>query len=161
MLYANNITQADINKNPIMRILALDVGTKTIGVAVSDELGIAAHGVTTIRRTEWKRDLETLRKIIDDYNPSEILIGIPYRIDGTVSKRGEEIMKFAEKVKKAFAIPIEFWDESFSTVDAENVLLEADLSRHKRKKVIDKIAAVFILQDYLKAKANEEKKKDA
>ncbi|HSE83052.1 MAG TPA: Holliday junction resolvase RuvX [Thermodesulfobacteriota bacterium] len=137
-----------------MRILALDVGTKTIGVAVSDELGIAAHGVTTIKRTELKRDLETLRKIIDEYNPSEILVGIPYNSDGTVSKRGKEILKFAEKLKKTFPIPVEFWDESFSTVRAEEVLLEADLSRRKRKKVIDKIAAVFILEDYLRAKAN-------
>lgn len=137
-----------------MRILALDVGTKTIGVAVSDELGIAAHGVTTVKRTELKHDLEALRKIIDEYNPSEILVGIPYNFDGTVSKRGKEILKFAEKLKKAFPTPVEFWDESFSTVRAEEVLLEADLSRKKRKKVIDKMAAVFILEDYLRAKTN-------
>ena len=80
-----------------MRILSLDVGTKTIGIAVSDELGIAAHGVTTIRRTEFKRDLEALRKIIDEYKPAEILVGVPYKDDGTVGKRGEDILKFAEK----------------------------------------------------------------
>jgi len=90
-----------------MRILALDVGTKTIGVAVSDELGIAAHGVTTIKRTELKRDLEALHKIIDQCKPSEILVGVPYNYDGTVSKRGEEILKFAEKIKIAFSLPIE------------------------------------------------------
>lgn len=135
-----------------MRILALDVGTKTIGVAVSDELGIAAHGVTTIKRTELKRDLDALGKIIDEYNPSEILVGIPYNFDGTVSKRGKEILKFAETLKKIFPIPVEFWDESFSTVRAEEVLLEADLSRKKRKKVIDKMAAVFILEGYLEEK---------
>ncbi len=135
-----------------MRILALDVGTKTIGVAVSDELGIAAHGVTTIKRTEIKRDLEALGKIIDQYNPSEILVGVPYNIDGTVSKRGGDILKFAEKVKETFSIPVEFWDESFSTVDAGKILLEADVSRRKRKKVIDKMAAVFILEGYLETK---------
>jgi len=132
-----------------MRILALDVGTKTIGVAVSDELGIAAHGVTTVKRMDVKRDLEALRKIIDEYNPSEILIGVPYNIDGTVSKRGEAILKFAEEIKKTFSVPVKLWDESFTTVEAEKVLLEADLSRMKRKKIIDKMAAVFILEGYL------------
>ncbi len=135
-----------------MRILALDVGTKTIGVAVSDELGIAAHGVTTIKRTELKRDIEALRKIINQYNPSELLVGVPYNIDGTVGKRGQNILKFAEMIKKAFPLPVELCDESFSTVDAEKMLIEADLSRRKRKKVIDKMAAVFILQGYLEKK---------
>ena len=137
-----------------MRILALDVGTKTIGVAVSDELRIAARGVTTIKRTDLKRDLEALRKIIDQYSPSEVLVGVPYNNDGAVSKRGEVILKFVEKIKNSFSLPIELWDESFSTVDAEKILLEADLSRKKRRKVIDKLAAVFILQDYLQQKVN-------
>ncbi|MGH7908553.1 MAG: Holliday junction resolvase RuvX [Thermodesulfobacteriota bacterium] len=135
-----------------MRILALDVGTKTIGVAVSDELGIAAHGVTTVKRTDLKRDIEALGKIIDQYKPYEILVGVPYNYDGTVSKRGEEILKFAEKIRTTFSLPVEYWDESFSTVDAEKILLEADLSRKKRKKVIDKMAAVFILEGYLDRK---------
>jgi len=99
-----------------MRILALDVGTKTIGVAVSDELGIAAHVVTTVKRKDSKRDLEALRKIIDQYKPSEILIGVPYKYDDTVSKRGAEILKFAEKIKDTYSLPVEYWDESFSTV---------------------------------------------
>lgn len=135
-----------------MRIMSLDVGTKTIGVAVSDELGIAAHGVTTIRRTELERDLEALRKITDEYQPSGILVGVSYNSDGTVSKRGGEILKFAEEIKKTFSIPVELWDESFSTVSAEKILLEADLSRKKRKKIIDKMAAVFILEEYLESK---------
>jgi len=135
-----------------MRILALDVGTKTIGVAVSDELGIAAHGVTTIKRTALNRDLEALHKLIDEYKPSEILVGVPYNPDGTVSRRGEGILKFAEKIKETFPIPVEFWDESFSTIGAERVFLEADLSRKKRKKVIDKMAAVFILEGYLESR---------
>jgi putative pre-16S rRNA nuclease len=132
-----------------MRILALDVGTKTIGVAVSDELGIAAHGVTTLKRVGIKYDIEALRKIINQYSPSEILFGVPYNIDGTVGKRGQDIFRFAEKIKKAFSISVEFCDESFSTVAAEKILLEANLSRRKRKKVIDKMAAVFILEGYL------------
>lgn len=143
-----------------MRILALDVGTKTIGVAVSDELRIAAHGVSTIKRTDLKRDLEALHKIVDKYKPSEILVGVPYNYDGTVSKRGEEILRFAEKIKATFSLPLEFWDESFSTVSAENILLEADLSRKKRKRVIDKVAAVIILQDYLRSRENVEPRTD-
>jgi putative Holliday junction resolvase len=135
-----------------MRILALDVGTKTIGVAVSDELRIAAHGVTTIKRTELKRDLDAIGRLINHYNPSEVLIGVPYNSDGTVSKRGEGILEFAKKVKEKFSLPLDFWDESFSTVSAENILLEADLSRKKRKRVIDKMAAVIILQDFLRSR---------
>lgn len=143
-----------------MRILALDVGTKTIGVAVSDEIRIAAHGVTTIKRTELKRDLDAIGRLIGNYNPSEILIGVPYNSDGTVSKRGEVILEFAEKIKEKFSLPVEPWDESFSTVSAENILLEADLSRKKRRKVIDKVAAVIILQDYLKSRENVEPRTD-
>jgi putative Holliday junction resolvase len=138
-----------------MRTLALDVGTKTIGVAVSDEHGIAAHGVTTIKRREMKNDLDALSRIIDAHKPSEILIGIPYNIDGAVSKRGKEILDFADILKRTFSLHIELWDESYSTADAEKVLLEANLSRKKRKRVIDKMAAVFILQDYLEQKRNK------
>lgn len=137
-----------------MRTLALDVGTKTIGVAVSDEHGITAHGVTTIKRREMKNDLDALSRIIDAHKPSEILIGIPYNIDGAVSKRGKEILDFADILKRTFSLHIELWDESYSTADAEKILLEANLSRKKRKRVIDKMAAVFILQDYLAQKRN-------
>jgi putative Holliday junction resolvase len=102
-----------------MRILALDVGTKTIGVAVSDDLGITANGVTTIKRKDIEYDTAELGRIIGRYSPSELLVGIPYRSDGSVGKRGEEIMRFADKLKKAFAIPVTYWDESYSTADAE------------------------------------------
>jgi putative Holliday junction resolvase len=135
-----------------MRTLALDVGTKTIGVAVSDEHGITANGLTTIRRRAMKNDLDALSRIIEEYKPSEILIGIPYNIDGAISKRGKEILTFAGILKRTFSLHIELWDESYSTADAEKVLLEANLSRKKRKRVIDKMAAVFILRDYLEQK---------
>ncbi len=135
-----------------MRTLALDVGTKTIGVAISDELGITANGVTTIRRKNVEHDIGEIRKIIDLYAPSEILIGIPYRSDGSVTKRGEGILKFAGKIKEAFHLPVKYWDESFSTSRAEQFLIDADLSRKKRKKVIDKMAAVYILAEYLESR---------
>ncbi len=138
-----------------MRTLALDVGTKTIGVAVSDELGITANGLTTIRRGKIKNDLDALSRIIDEYEPSEILIGIPYNVDGSISQRGKEILNFANILRATFSLHVELWDESYSTVDAENALLEANLSRKKRKRVIDKMAAVVILQNYLEQKRNK------
>jgi len=135
-----------------LRTLALDVGTKTIGVAVSDELGITANGITTIRRKSLKDDLNELDALLKEYKPGEILVGVPYQMDGSVSERGEQILKFAEKIKSTFALPVVFWDESYSTVHAEEKLIEANMSRKKRKKVIDKVAAVFILQEYLESK---------
>ena len=135
-----------------MRTLALDVGTKTIGIAVSDELGITANGITTIQRKSLKEDLSELDILLKEYKPGEILVGVPYQMDGSVSKRGEQILKFADKIKTAFKLPVVFWDESYSTVHAEEKLIEANMSRKKRKKVIDKVAAVFILQEYLESK---------
>lgn len=135
-----------------MRILALDVGTRTIGVAVSDELGITANGVATIRRKDIEYDKAELGKIIERYAPSEILVGIPYRSDGGVGKRGQEIMKFADILKGAFDLPVIYWDESFSTADAERFLISADVGRKKRKQVIDKMAAVYILAEYLESR---------
>ncbi len=135
-----------------MRTLALDVGTKTIGVAVSDELGITSNGVTTIKRRDLKQDLSELNALIQEYKPGEILVGVPYQMDGSVSERGDQILKFSDKISEAFSLPIVFWDESYSTVNAEEKLIEANLSRKKRKKVIDKMAAVFILQEYLESK---------
>ncbi|HET7290031.1 MAG TPA: Holliday junction resolvase RuvX [Thermodesulfobacteriota bacterium] len=135
-----------------MRILALDVGTKTIGVAVSDEQGITANGVATIKRKDTEFDMAELGRIIGRYAPSELLVGIPYRSDGSVGKRGEEIMRFAETLNKKFGIPVKYWDESYSTVDAERFLISADVGRKKRKKVIDKMAAVYILAEYLESK---------
>jgi putative Holliday junction resolvase len=135
-----------------LRTLALDVGTKTIGIAVSDELGITANGITTIRRKSLKDDLNELDILVKEYKPGEILVGVPYQMDGSVSKRGEQILKFADKIKSTFALPVVFWDESYSTVHAEEKLIEANMSRKKRKKVIDKVAAVFILQEYLESK---------
>ena len=135
-----------------MRTLALDVGTKTIGVAVSDELGITANGVTTITRKGLKSDLEELKNIVDEYGPGEIVVGLPYQMDGSLTQRGERIQFLAEKIKAALSLPVEYWDESYSTVNAEKVLIRADVSRKKRKKVIDKMAAVYILQEYLESK---------
>ena len=140
-----------------MRILALDVGTKTIGVAVSDELQITSNGVKTIQRKSRKNDLNELEEIIKEYKPSEIVVGLPYREDGSLSQRGKDIEEFSVKIGNRFKLPIVYVDESFSTVFAENALIEADLSRKKRKKVIDKMAAVVILQSYLETREQTKK----
>ncbi len=132
-----------------MRILALDVGTKTIGIAVSDELRISSNGVKTIQRKSIKSDMNELKEIIEEYKPTEIVVGLPYREDGSLSKRGQDIEEFSKKIENRFKLPIIYVDESYSTVFAEKALIEADLSRKKRKKIIDKMAAVVILQGYL------------
>ncbi|MEW6614356.1 MAG: Holliday junction resolvase RuvX [Thermodesulfobacteriota bacterium] len=132
-----------------MRIMGLDVGSKTIGVAVSDDMGWTAQGVTTITRKNLDSDLEELRKLMDQYNPLEIVVGLPKNMDGTIGKQAEEVLALVETIKKILNIPVIAWDERLSTVAANRFLLEADISRKKRKKVINKMAAVFILQGYL------------
>ena len=134
-----------------MRCLALDVGDKTIGIAASDLLGLTAQGVTTIRRTSIKADLQELEKIISEYDAKILVIGLPKNMNGTEGERCEIVRNFAEKVRKKFSeVEQVFWDERLSTVAAEKFLIgAADVSRKKRKKVIDKMAAVYILQGFL------------
>ena len=136
-----------------MKIMGLDVGSKTIGVAVSDDMGWTAQGVTTIIRKDLDSDLKELRKLMDQYNPLELIVGLPKNMDGTIGKQAEEVLVLAETMKKSLNIPVIAWDERLSTVAANRFLLEADLSRKKRKKVINKMAAVFILQGYLNSRA--------
>jgi putative Holliday junction resolvase len=133
-----------------MRILGLDVGSKTIGVAVSDPTGIIAQGVKTIDRgnRDWREQLE---KIAQEYEIKRIVIGLPIHMNGSEGKEVASVRKFGDFVGEKITVPIIYWDERLSTVAAERTLLEADLSREKRKKVIDKMAAVFILQGYLDA----------
>ena len=135
-----------------MRALALDVGDKTIGVAVSDLLGITAQGVETIRRTSNKNDLNRLGELVTQYSAEIFVIGLPKNMDGTEGTRCELVKKFAEKLNASFPnVKQIFWDERLSTVAATRSLIEADLSRKKRKKVIDKMAAVYILQGWLES----------
>lgn len=133
-----------------MRILALDVGDKTIGIAVSDALRLTAQGVEVIRRTSWEKDTARLQELIREYEISQILIGLPKNMNGTIGPRGELTQEFAKALSEAVGdIPIKLWDERLSTVAAERSLIAADVKRAKRKQVIDKMAAVFILQGYL------------
>lgn len=131
------------------RILGLDIGDKTIGVAVSDLLGITAQGITTIRRTSKEKDLSALKDIVSDYKAEKIVVGLPKNMDGSIGFQGEKVISFTEDIKDKLSIDIEYIDERLTTVSAERVLIEADLSRKNRKKVIDKVAATYILQFYL------------
>jgi putative Holliday junction resolvase len=133
-----------------MRILALDVGDKTIGVAASDLLLLTAQGIEVIRRTSLARDLIRLGEIINEYEVGTIIIGLPKNMNGSIGPRGESMQEFANQVAESFPkMKVHLWDERLSTVGAQRALIAADVSRAKRKKVIDKMAAVFILQGYL------------
>lgn len=134
-----------------MKIIGLDVGSKTIGVAISDDFGWTAQGLTTIK---WDENHITsaddqLKEIIGEHHIEKAVVGLPKNMDGSIGERGKASEVFASHIEKTYQIPTVLWDERLTTMAAERVLLEADVSRKKRKKVIDKLAAVMILQGYL------------
>lgn len=132
------------------RILGLDVGDRTVGVAASDLLLMTAQGVETIRRETLEKDLARLGELMREYDAVRLVVGLPRNMNGTEGDRCEIVRAFAEEIKKVLPeADIIFWDERLSTVAAAKSLIQADVSRKKRKKVIDKMAAVFILQGYL------------
>ncbi len=138
-----------------MRILGLDVGDKTIGVAISDPLLISANGVTTIERIGIRKDAGKVIDYIKEYDCQKVVIGLPLKLDGTESPQTLKVIEFANMLANKLRsiamqnVEIDFADERYTTVMAEKVLIEADLSRKRRKEVIDKQAAVLILQSYL------------
>ena len=131
------------------RALGLDIGDRTIGVAVSDLLGMTAQGVETIRRTTLEADLARLQELMAQYETNLLVSGYPRNMNGTIGPQAEKVQAFAALLEEASGIPIKFWDERLTTVSMERMLIEADVSRQKRRKVIDKLAAVTILQSYL------------
>ena len=134
------------------KILGLDVGSKTVGIAISDLMGWTAQGLDTLRINEEQDDLgiDQLVKIIKDNQVGTVVIGLPKNMNNSIGFRGEASITYKEKLQESIpSIDIVMWDERLSTMAAERSLLEADVSRQKRKKVIDKMAAVFILQGYL------------
>ena len=137
-----------------MRSMSLDLGSRTIGVAVSDLTGLIASGVETIRRTSPERDFERLGELITRWEVDEIVLGYPKNMNGTIGERAHLSEAFAAELRSRFnGIPVILWDERLSTVAAEKVLIDADLQRKKRRKVIDMMAAVVILQNYLDSKS--------
>ena len=132
-----------------MRIMSLDVGSRTIGIACSDALLMTAQGIETIRRTSLEKDFNRLQELIAEYEVHELVVGMPKNMNGTKGERAEKTEEFVEKMKEVINLPVTYWDERLSTVMAERQLIAADVSRKKRKSVIDKMAAVVILQGYL------------
>ncbi len=132
-----------------MRILGLDYGSKRIGVAVCDELGFTAQGLTTITRKNRSRDLDAIGALVRSYGVEKIVIGYPLRLDGTEGIQCEKVNRFASRLESSFALPVVKWDETLTTAKADDILMEAGMRRKKRKDVIDRLAACLILQDYL------------
>ncbi len=132
-----------------MRLLGLDLGDATIGVAVSDPFGLTAQGICTIRRQKRAHDIAELAKIVDEYQVEAFVMGLPLNLNGTRGPAVDKVESFADILKQEFALPVYYQDERLTTVAAHKTLLENDTSRAKRRKVVDKLAAVFILQTYL------------
>ena len=136
----------------MMRIMGLDVGARTVGVAVSDPLGLTAQGVETVRReneNQLRRTLARLEALIAQYQVEKIVVGYPKHMNGDIGERAEKSAAFAEKLRKRTGLPVELWDERLTTVAADRALIEAGVRRENRKHYVDKIAAVLILQGYL------------
>ncbi|MBZ2173714.1 Holliday junction resolvase RuvX [Schnuerera sp. xch1] len=131
------------------RIMGLDVGDKTIGVAISDPLLLTAQGLKTIKRENDKKDIRQLEKIAREYNIIKIIVGLPKNMNNSIGSQGEKVMNFVDKFKKKLNVEIILQDERLTTVAAERMLIDGDVRRQNRKKVIDKVAATYILQTYL------------
>ncbi|MGA9640111.1 MAG: Holliday junction resolvase RuvX [Terriglobales bacterium] len=132
----------------------MDVGSRRIGVAVSDPLGITAQGLDTIHRQNKRRDWEALREVIEKYDVAEIVVGLPLRLTGAEGTQSEKMRLFADDLKKHFGLPVNLWDERWTSVEANRLLRETNLSIEKRGKAVDRMAAILILQSWLEARAS-------
>jgi len=133
------------------RIMALDVGSRRIGVAVSDPLGITAQGLDTIQRQNKRRDLEALRRLLSEYQIREVVVGLPLRLSGAEGTQSEKMRLFADDLHRHFGVTVHLWDERWTSTEANRLLRETDLSIEKRAKVVDRMAATLILQSWLEA----------
>jgi putative Holliday junction resolvase len=135
------------------RIMALDVGSRRIGVAVSDPLGITAQGLDTIQRGNKRRDMEALRQVLAKYEVREIVVGLPLRLSGAEGTQSEKMRQFAEDLRIHFGLPVHLWDERWTSTEANRLLRETDLSIKKRGQAVDRMAAILILQSWMEARA--------
>jgi putative Holliday junction resolvase len=135
------------------RILGLDVGARRIGIAISDPLGLTAQGLDTLQRRNRRYDLGELRKLLKEYAVREIVVGNPLRMSGQSGTQAQKMEVFAEQLKQSFSLPVHLWDERLSTAEAHRLLDETGIRDSRRKEVIDKMAAVLILQSFLDARA--------
>jgi putative Holliday junction resolvase len=136
--------------------MALDVGEKTIGVAMTDELNVLASPFKTIMRTESvKADLRSVASLIEKYEVSKVIVGIPIMLSGDEAIQARKSREFADRLAKRIRVPVEMWDERYTTVEANRALIEAGRSREERKKVVDAVAAALILRGYLEARESD------
>jgi putative holliday junction resolvase len=135
------------------RILGLDVGSRRIGLAVSDPLGITAQGIETLQRKNKRHDFEYLQRVIHDYGITEIVVGLPLRMSGAEGTQSEKMRAFAEELRKRFSLPVHLWDERLTSAEANRFLRETELSIEKRGKAVDRMAAVLILQGWMESRA--------
>ncbi len=137
-------------------MLGLDVGEVRIGVAISDDIGFGAHALCTIQSKGTKKDLEVLHQLVAEHDVAGVVVGIPHRLDGSVGIQAEKVQQFVKALQAHLEIPVFTWDERFTTVEAERILLATDVSRRKRKLVIDQVAAALMLESYLAHHQNRE-----
>lgn len=132
----------------------MDVGSKTIGLAVSDPLGITAQGLETIRRKNKRTDFEQLEKVVQKYQIAEVVVGYPLRMSGGEGIQAEKMQRFAEELRQRFQLPVHLWDERLTSAQANRVLRETEMSIKRRSRVVDRVAAVLILQSWIDARAS-------
>jgi putative Holliday junction resolvase len=153
-----NFSQKDTDTEaaPPARLLGLDVGSKTIGMAVSDPLGITAQGLDTIRRKNKRLDFQQLKDVIRHYGVVEIVVGNPLHMSGASGVQADRMAVFAEELRTRFGLPVHLWDERLSSAQANRLLRDAELSIQRRSEVVDRMAAVLILQSFLDARSNRQ-----
>jgi putative holliday junction resolvase len=133
------------------RVLALDVGSKRIGVAITDLLGITAQGLETIQRQNKRKDMETLGRLLKDYEVREVVVGLPLRLSGAEGTQSEKMRRFASDLEAHFGVTVHLWDERWTSTEANRLLRETELSIQKRGRVVDRMAAILILQSWMEA----------
>jgi putative Holliday junction resolvase len=136
------------------RVLGLDVGSRRIGMAISDPLGLTAQGLPTLQRQNKRLDFEQLAKVVSDYQISEIVVGYPLRLSGMEGIQSEKMQLFAEELRKKFGLQVHLWDERLTSTQANRLLRETDLSIKKRGHAVDRMAAILILQNWMEARAH-------
>jgi len=137
------------------RILALDVGSRTLGLAVTDPLGITAQGLPTIRRKNRRSDFAQLDSVVKKYNVTEFVVGYPLRLSGATGTQSEKMTAFAEQLRERYERPVHLWDERLTTAEAQRVLRESEMSVKRRSEVVDQLAAVLILQSFLESRQSK------
>lgn len=139
--------------NSARRILAIDYGSRRMGLAVSDALGITAQGLDTLERKNKRSDFARLERTIREYQVKEIVLGNPLRMSGEEGTQARKVAEFAEELRRRFGLPVQLWDERLTSSEANRLLREAEVSLHRRTQAVDRMAATLILQSFLQARS--------